>query len=440
MLTTLFGNGSATAFAVGFPFLRKTDLDVRVAGTPVSFTLAGEYVNITPAPGNGLAVTIQRVTDIADTVNDFTDGSAFLGDDLNRGFQQTIFALQEFETRLDGTGSGLPTPAAADRFLVSNVSGWEQKTAAQVATLLGVGAGSVPAPVAGNLFLITDDNDPGYVLVPPSEARRVMGLDQWQLPNPEGRPSQFILSNPSGTNYYLAVPSEIRQLLGYGTAAFRNIGVAAGQVPEIVSGASVPALPAISGELLTNVQKPVGFVLAEIYPNGSQSALSLTSTAQAWVNAQSSTNASSFVTSPATPAWLTRSGDFLRLSPGKYYVEAEPTLFVNSDQNMAVQSSLYFEPIEDTAVGAIRRDSVPDNITNDGITRGGNFATTDNTIGASASPVATAFLEVPKTKAGGAVNGYGKLSLDVRVLSGTNPVRCGNRVYPCVRFRIFKFE
>jgi len=440
MLTTLFGNGSTTFFTVGFPFLRKTDLDVRVAGVVTPFTLSGEYVVIDPAPADGSTITIQRITDINEAINDFTDGSAWLGDDVNRGFQQTLFALQEFETRLDGTGTGLPTPAGADRFLVSNVSGWEQKTAAQVATLLGVGTGSVPAPVAGNLFLITDDNDPGYVLVPPSEARRVMGLGQWQLPNPEGRPSQFILSNPSGTDYYLAIPSEIRQLLGYGTAAFRNTGVSAGTVPEIVSGASTPALPAISGEFLTNVQKPVGFVLAEIYVSSSQSALSLTSTSQAWVNCMSGTNAATFVTSPATPSWLTRVGDFLRLAPGKYWVEAEPILFTDSNQNMAVQSSLYFEPIDDTAVGALRRDSAPANIDDHGMTRGGSYATTDLTIGCSAAPRATGFLEVPKTKSGGLINAYGKLSLDIRVISGTNPVRCGNRVYPSARFRIFKYE
>jgi len=107
-LTTHTGNGSTTAFAISFPFLADSEIDVTVAGVAKTitthYTISGSTLTFTSGntPANGAAIRFQRDTDISAKKVDFQDGSVLTEADLDANSDQVLFAQQEITDKLAG--------------------------------------------------------------------------------------------------------------------------------------------------------------------------------------------------------------------------------------------------------------------------------------------------------------------------------------------------
>ena len=106
-----FNGGTIGPHTINFQYLAESDVKVEVDGVlktqDTDYTLDTTvitFTNATPAGTNN--VRIFRDTDIDDLRNEFFAGSAIRAQDLNDDFNQTLFALQEFEdqyvTKTDG--------------------------------------------------------------------------------------------------------------------------------------------------------------------------------------------------------------------------------------------------------------------------------------------------------------------------------------------------
>jgi hypothetical protein len=110
------GNGSATQFAVAFPYIRKEHV---VAYVNYTLTSAFTWVNdstiqFTTAPGAGVRVEIRRLTPLPGNLVDFADGSTLVAADLDTTNLQHLYKEQEIDDDIkqsvyvDPT-TGLPT-------------------------------------------------------------------------------------------------------------------------------------------------------------------------------------------------------------------------------------------------------------------------------------------------------------------------------------------
>ena len=106
------GNGSTNAFAISFPFLANSEIDVTVAGVlktiTTHYTISGSTVTFTSGntPANGAAIKFQRDTDISAKKVDFSDGSVLTEADLDANSDQILFAQQEIIDKLGGIEEG----------------------------------------------------------------------------------------------------------------------------------------------------------------------------------------------------------------------------------------------------------------------------------------------------------------------------------------------
>ena len=83
-------------FTVPFPYLDVDDVKVTVDGEPVAVTWNNSSVlNISPAPGVGAIVYIQRRTNSNSLLVDFTDGSTLSEKQLDLMAQQNFYLAQE---------------------------------------------------------------------------------------------------------------------------------------------------------------------------------------------------------------------------------------------------------------------------------------------------------------------------------------------------------
>ena len=83
-------------FTVPFPYLDANDVKVTVDGEPVAVTWNNSSVlNISPAPGVGAIVYIQRRTHNKSLLVDFTDGSTLSEKQLDLMAQQNLYLAQE---------------------------------------------------------------------------------------------------------------------------------------------------------------------------------------------------------------------------------------------------------------------------------------------------------------------------------------------------------
>jgi len=100
--TTHTGNGSTNVFAISFPFLSDSEIDVFVGGVLKTFnthyTISGSSLTFTSGntPANGTSIKFQRDTDISTKKVDFSDGSVLTEFDLDSNADQILFGLQEF--------------------------------------------------------------------------------------------------------------------------------------------------------------------------------------------------------------------------------------------------------------------------------------------------------------------------------------------------------
>jgi len=97
------GNGSTATFAISFPFLENTEIDVSVGGVlktlGTHYNINGSSITFTsgniPPSGTG-NIRFQRDTNISAKKVDFADGSVLTETDLDNNSDQILFAQQEF--------------------------------------------------------------------------------------------------------------------------------------------------------------------------------------------------------------------------------------------------------------------------------------------------------------------------------------------------------
>ena len=83
-------------FTVPFPYLDADDVKVTVDGEPTAVTWNNSSVlSISPAPGVGAIVYIQRRTNSNSLLVDFTDGSTLSEKQLDLMAQQNFYLAQE---------------------------------------------------------------------------------------------------------------------------------------------------------------------------------------------------------------------------------------------------------------------------------------------------------------------------------------------------------
>jgi hypothetical protein len=98
------GDGVNRNFSVGFQYLAKSHVTVRVDGTPAAFTwLNPSMVTTAVAPPAGAVVQVQRVTPRDTILVDFVDGSTLTETDLDTATLQTFFLSQEAFDMAGGT-------------------------------------------------------------------------------------------------------------------------------------------------------------------------------------------------------------------------------------------------------------------------------------------------------------------------------------------------
>ena len=96
------GNGTAGPFSISFSYLSEAEVDVTVGGVLKTITTHYTFTSATQItftsgnePANGVAIKIQRDTDISSKKVDFQDGSVLTEIDLDNNSNQLIHALQE---------------------------------------------------------------------------------------------------------------------------------------------------------------------------------------------------------------------------------------------------------------------------------------------------------------------------------------------------------
>lgn len=135
------GTGTQTVFAIPFNYVFQTDIQAFIGGVQNnSFSfIDSTHIQFPSAPANGATVTITRATAINFPNVNFADGSTLRGGDLNVGFQQTIYGLQELNdlVSLNRQQAGqLPIVTTANNTsLLQVVSGaWTTQTLANFIT------------------------------------------------------------------------------------------------------------------------------------------------------------------------------------------------------------------------------------------------------------------------------------------------------------------
>lgn len=276
---TFSGDGTTKTFTIPFPFLRAGDLSVTVEGVATAFSRpTSSTIQFASAPASGTDnILVERVTDISDPAVDFEDASALFASDLDAQTEQILDYLQELTNTVESLnttqgGGGaitLPTPGAANRFLVStDATTWAAKTVAQVQTLLGVDvATTIPAATAGRYFICSKSLTNEWEKNTLADTKTILGIGSYQLPTPTA--SGMFLTTVAGPAYSLVTSTVARGSLGLGTAAVLNTGTAVGDIPILQSGAytgsGIGSLPAIGGENLLGVARAPDFEVLYAY-------------------------------------------------------------------------------------------------------------------------------------------------------------------------------
>ena len=92
------GNGSATQYTIGFPYIRKEHVKVFVNYVDTTFTFANDTTaQLSSAPANGVRVEVRRVTPADNVLVDYTDGSTLTAADLDTNALQQLYLDQELD-------------------------------------------------------------------------------------------------------------------------------------------------------------------------------------------------------------------------------------------------------------------------------------------------------------------------------------------------------
>ena len=103
------GNGSQETYAVPFPYINKSHIEVRVALDVTAYTWDDpNTVRISPAPAAGAVIEIRRITPRDVRMVDFVDASVLTESDLDLNSMQTFYIVQEAIDIAGGTLELLP--------------------------------------------------------------------------------------------------------------------------------------------------------------------------------------------------------------------------------------------------------------------------------------------------------------------------------------------
>jgi len=103
------GNGTQETFAIPFPYLDKSHVEVRVALDVHPYTWDDpQTIRISPAPAPGAVVEARRITPRETRMVDFVDGSVLTESDLDLATVQTFYIVQEAIDIAGGTLELLP--------------------------------------------------------------------------------------------------------------------------------------------------------------------------------------------------------------------------------------------------------------------------------------------------------------------------------------------
>lgn len=287
------GDGTTDTYDITFPFLRESDIQVFVDDTeylilatdgqptPYFDFITDTQIQLTPTPANATAVLVKRATEIDEPIVEFAADSALYADDVGNATNQSLYAIEELKYTVDnlgvasgggGGGGGdpnTPDPTGVNQFIASTASGpdfvWSLKSVAQMQSLLGIASPvSIPSPLSGSRFIVTNASTNTYELKTLVDTKSILGINTEinALSAVSGRINNFVVTNGSGSGFQYSTVANVKSLLGLASAAFVNLGTAAGAVPQLVTPASgsVGALPTISGENLTNVMKSLEYV------------------------------------------------------------------------------------------------------------------------------------------------------------------------------------
>ena len=115
------GNGTNRLFTAAFPYLSESDVVVTIDDVVQTLNtdyvfLSSSQIETTVAPGDGVEVRIERVTNRDDTNAVIQPGSAIPSESLNGNFQQILYIAQEVisETSDAATVLGIAEGAQAD--------------------------------------------------------------------------------------------------------------------------------------------------------------------------------------------------------------------------------------------------------------------------------------------------------------------------------------
>jgi hypothetical protein len=101
----LTANGSATSFSFSFSYIDSSDIALYVDGVVTAFTFtSSNTLSVTTPPISGAVVRIERTTDSATRLVDFSDGSILTEADLDNSAQQVFNLSQE---AVDKTGEAI---------------------------------------------------------------------------------------------------------------------------------------------------------------------------------------------------------------------------------------------------------------------------------------------------------------------------------------------
>jgi len=90
------GNGTQQSFAIPFPYLDKSHIEVRVALDVTAYTWDDPgTIRIAPAPAPGAVVEARRITPRENRMVDFVDSSVLTETDLDLAQMQTFYIVQE---------------------------------------------------------------------------------------------------------------------------------------------------------------------------------------------------------------------------------------------------------------------------------------------------------------------------------------------------------
>ncbi|WP_018123369.1 phage tail fiber protein [Desulfovibrio oxyclinae] len=95
------GDGNNTLFQVSVPFIEKEHVKVYVDGVETEYAWANDgTVEITPAPGIGVSVKVQRETPQDRRLVDFQNGTNFTEKELDNATFQMLYIVQETVDKL----------------------------------------------------------------------------------------------------------------------------------------------------------------------------------------------------------------------------------------------------------------------------------------------------------------------------------------------------